>query len=212
MSQPLVKDFERYLLEEQATADGKLESEVELAGRFKVSRSCMREVLTHFQLLGVVERTRNRGSYVRQLAYEKLEDVMSFCFQISGFGFEELKEARLQMEQAILPLIAKRLGPQGAERLRENIESMLKAKDDPELADSLDRDFHIALFELSGNRALKIFANVLHLLFRRQHRTRFLNAAAVIKSAGDHKLLLEALQAEDLDRACALVRKHIMPT
>ncbi len=65
-----------------------------------------------YKFLGVIERTKNKGSFIKQLAYGKLEEVVSFCFQLSGFGFEELKEARLQMEMAILPLIIRRATPE----------------------------------------------------------------------------------------------------
>ncbi len=208
----LVKDFESYLLERQQSPDGKLEGELELASRFHVSRNSIREVAMHFQFLGVIERTKNKGSFIKQLAYGKLEEVMSFCFQVSGFGFEELKEARLHMEMAIIPLIVRRANPESLARLKENIEAMRASKDDIETAERLDKEFHLALFEICGNRALKIFANVLHLLFRKGYRTRFLNPEAALKSAGDHLRLVEAIEAEDLERAREIVKSHIMPT
>ena len=208
----LVKDFQEYLLERQFSPEGKLDNEIELAKRFHVSRSGIREVIMHFQFLGVIERTKNKGSFIKQLAYDKLEEVVSFCFQISGLGFEELKEARLHMEMSIIPLIVRRITPAGIQRLDANIESMLKSKDDPDLADKLDKEFHLILFELCGNKALKIFANILHLLFRKKHRERFLNAAAILKSAGDHKAMLDAIASDNVERARDLVRLHIMPT
>lgn len=208
----LVTAFEAYLLEAQAGADGKLEAEPALAERFKVSRGSLREVIMHFQFLGVVERTRNRGSFVRRLAYDKLEEVVSFCFQVSGFGFEELKEARLHLETAILPLIVRRATPEALAGLRENIAQMLLHRNDAETADRLDKEFHLRLFDIGGNRALRVFANILHLLFRRQHRERFLNPAAVRKSAADHARLVEAFGRADLDNARGIIQSHITST
>ena len=116
------------------------------------------------------------------------------------------------METAILPLIIRRATPEGIAKLRENIELMIARKDETELADCLDKEFHLLLFEICGNRALKIFANVLHLLFRKGNRERFLNPAAALKSAGDHKRLVKAIEEEDLEMAREIIKLHIIPT
>jgi len=212
----LLEDFQGHLLrlEREAPPEGeiKLEGELALAARFGVSRGSIREVLTHFQFLGVIERTRHKGSFLRRLAHPKLEAVVSFCFQVSGLGFEELKEARLLLEWSIVPLLARRLTPAGHARLAQNIRAMRLQKGAPEAADALDREFHLALFEISGNRALRLFANILHRLFRREHRQRYLNAAAVLKSAEGHEKLLAALRAQDEPLAREILRAHIEPT
>ena len=166
----------------------------------------------HFQFLGVIERTKNKGSFVKQLAYGKLEDVVSFCFQLTGFSFEELKEARLHLEMAMIPLIIRRATPASLARLKDNIDLMRKNKDHVERADQLDKEFHLLLFEISGNRALKIFANILTPLFRKRHRERFLNPAAALKSVTDHTQLVEAIEKENLDRANEIIKLHIITT
>ncbi len=209
---PLVKVVEEYLLEKQNPSGTKLENEMMLAERFNVSRNSLREVMMHFQFLGVIERTKNKGSFIKQLAYGKLEEVVSFCFQLSGFGFEELKEARLHLEMTIIPLIIRRATPENLAQLRGNIELMRKNKDNAALADQLDKEFHLLLFEISGNRALKIFANILTPLFRKHHRERFLNPAAALKSVADHSQLVESIATENLDRAQEIIRLHITLT
>ncbi len=209
---PLVKQVEDYLLENQHQSGIKLENELDLANRFQVSRNSLREVMMHFQFLGVIERTKNKGSYVKQLAFTKLEEVVSFCFQLSGFNFDELKEARLQLELAILPLIIRRATPVNIATLNNNIELMIQLKGDADRADRLDKEFHLLLFDICGNRPLKVFANILTPLFRKPHRERFLNPTAVLKSAADHKLLVEAIETENLARAQDIIKRHITPT
>jgi len=209
---PLVTIVEDYLLENQFKPGSKLENELELAERFNVSRNSMREVMTHFQFLGIIERTKNTGSFINQQSCGKLEEVVSFCFQLSGFGFEELKEARLHLEMAIIPLIIRRATPETIAKLKDNIELMLTHKGHAERADKLDKEFHLLLFEICGNRALKIFANILNPLFRKRHRERFLNPTAVLKSARDHKQLVAAIEEENLQRAQDIIKLHISPT
>ena len=79
-------------------------------------------------------------------------------------------------------------------------------------ADALDREFHVRLFDISGNRILKIFSNVIHLLFRRQYCGKFLNPKAKQDSIREHKELLGAIMAEDVAGASEIIRKHISRT
>ncbi len=212
MSGNLNEVFKEYLIDGDFKPGSRLDNELELAKKFNVSRSSMREVLMHLQSLGLIERIKNKGTFIREFTYEKLEESVSFCFQFSGFGFEELKEARLCMELAIMPLVVRRITPEKAEQLKVNINEMEKCLSNPEKADCLDREFHILLFEISGNRILKIFSNVLSLLFRRQYREKFLNPKSKMNSVRDHKALLEALKEENADEACKIIRRHISST
>jgi GntR family galactonate operon transcriptional repressor len=212
----LLEAFQAYLLELQAGATPespvKLPGELELAKRFKVSRSAVREVLMHFQYLGILERTKNKGTFIHRLSTEKLEGVVSFCFQVSGLGFEELKEARLHLESAILPMLVKRLTPEGVQRLERNIEDMKASAGKVDRAEDLDRDFHLTLFELSGNRALRVFAHIMHRLFLPEHRDRYRNSAAALRSAESHGALLQAIRAGDVAKAQEIIHQHISPT
>ena len=85
------------------------------------------------------------------------------------------------------------------------------ATSDPEEADQLDLQFHLTLMEATGNRILKIFGQVLILMFDRKYRTKFLNPAAIRKSVGDHRAMLKALSEGSESRLTELIRQHIQP-
>jgi GntR family galactonate operon transcriptional repressor len=205
-------DFKTYLLENDFKPGSRLDNELELAERFHVSRGTIREVLMHLQSLGVIERIKNKGTYIREFTYGKLAESISFCFQFSGFGFDELKEARLYLELSIVPLLVKRITHEQAEQLKQNIRQTEKHINSAEKADALDREFHVKLFDISGNRILKIFSNVINLLFRRQYRGKFLNPKAKQDSIKEHKALLEAIMADVVAGASEIIRKHISRT
>ena len=212
MSGNLNEDFKAYLIDNDFKPGSRLDNELELAEHFHVSRGTIREVLMHLQFLGVIERIKNKGTFIREFTYEKLEESISFCFRFSGFGFEELKEARLHLELAIMPIIVKRITPEQSEQLKQNIGQMERCLDVPEKADALDREFHVQLFDICGNRILKIFSNVIHLLFRRQYREKFLNPKSKQNSIRDHRALLDAIMEEDVAGACGIIRRHIGQT
>ena len=208
----LAARFRSYLLDSNLGPGDKLETELELAARFEVPRGAMREVIMSLCHMGLLERIKNKGTFVKGITPEKLESDIAFCFQLSGFCFEDLKEARLYVETALAPLIARRLSPAALERLRANATAMERLVDQPEEADKADRDFHLALLSTCDNPVLKMFSNVLHLLFRKQFRGRFLNPAAIRKSARDHRAILDALVSGDAERARKIIAEHIAPT
>lgn len=212
MTENLLNQFRNYLLNNNFSSGDKLEGELELAERFQVSRGAMREVLMHLCHMGVLERVKNKGTFIKEITAEKLENDIAFCFQLSGFCFEDLKETRLCIETSLIPLVAKRITPSQIAQLRANTDEMESYADDPEKADCVDRDFHIKLLETCNNPTLKMFSNVIYLLFRKKHRSKFLNPDAVLKSVRDHRNLLDALAAGDEVKAQEIIKDHIIPT
>lgn len=208
----LQENFRSYLLDSAFLPGDKLPSELELAEKFNVSRGAIREVIMYFSHMGLLERTKNKGTFICQVSPEKIESDIALCFQLSGFCFEDLKETRLCMETAMLPLLVKRITPSIIERMQRNIELMESLAEKPEDADILDRDFHLILLEACGNKTLRMFSNVIHLLFSRKFRQKFLNKDAVLKSVRDHKAMLEALRKSDATLLQKIMQEHIIPT
>jgi len=196
--------------EEFGPGDG-IPGEIELAEHFGVSRSAIREVIQHHSHLGILERVRNRGTTVRAVDPVQLGDDLALCFGLAGFAPGDLSEARQLIEIGVAGLVARRLTPTDAARLRALIEAMA-AERDLDRADALDRDFHLALVEACGNPCLAMFAGVIQTLFRRQHRQRWRTRAAVAASVASHREILAALEAGDTQRAQDLLAAHIAPT
>lgn len=208
----LQEEFRNYLIDNNFNIGDKLEKELDLAEHFKVSRGTMREVIMYFCHMGILERVKNKGTFIREISTEKLEKDIAFCFQLAGYGFEDLKETRLCVETALAPLIAKRITPGQIARLRENIETMGKLADQPEEADKLDRDFHLLLLDSCNNPTMKMFTNIIYGLFRKEFRGNFLNPDAVRKSVRDHRIIVDSLASEDAEGARCVLVDHIVGT
>lgn len=211
MKDDLRTRFRMWLVEAGLKPGDRLDGEVELARRFRVSRSAIREVIMHFTHLGLLERVRNRGTTVCAITPERLEGDLALCFSLAGLSFADLKETRLLIETAIMPLLAMRLTPTAVEKLRGLIDAMA-TESDPVQRDALDRDFHLGLLEVCANRTLTLFSNVIYLLFRRHHRIQFMSDAAAAKSIADHRAILAALETGDAETARRILVAHITPT
>lgn len=213
MSAPtLLAKFRNHLLEDGYAPGDRLLPETELAERFQVSRSTIREIIMHLCFSGVLQRAPSRGTIVQEIQADTLEEDLAFRLAISRYSFAELKETRLCMETSVLPLIVRRITPEAAESLRENVRNMESLAHKPKQADLLDKEFHLQLLDICGNRPLRLFSHVIARLFDRTFRERFLNRAAVLKSARDHHAILDAILADDAGTARSILEAHIEGT
>ena len=208
----LLDRFGTFLLEAGYGPGDRLPSEADLATRFGVSRGTLREVIIHLCFLGVLERATSRGTHVCAVESTSIVQDLAFRLEISGYSFAELKETRLCMETAVLPLVVRRFTPQHEESLQANITEMETLRADPERADLLDKEFHLGLFDVCGNRTLRLFSHVTARLFDQAFRQKFLNPDAVMKSVRDHRTVLAAIAGGDTVLARQLLAAHIEGT
>ena len=146
MQQLLIERFQNYLLDSGLSTGDPIPKEIELAEMFEVSRSEIREVIQHFAQLGLLKRVKKRGTVIQELNEDALNRSFSFCLQMGGFYFEEMKEVRIIMETAIAPLIVSRITPENLEKLDRNLQEQFAALDDSVRFEELDSQFHILLF------------------------------------------------------------------
>ncbi|HEX2965786.1 MAG TPA: FCD domain-containing protein, partial [Syntrophorhabdaceae bacterium] len=130
---------------------------------------------------------------------------------MDGISIEELHEARLALEKAILPMIMERIGKSDVEALeanirevRENVEKGIRGK--------RNLTFHILLFKASGNQLLikigeALFALMDKLLDRYEYSEE--RSRTVLE---EHIALVALLKAGQLKKAQSAIEHHICDT
>lgn len=212
MQQLLIERFQNYLLDSGLSTGDPIPKEIELAEMFEVSRSDIREVIQHFAQLGLLKRVKKRGTVIQELNEDALNRSFSFCLQMGGFYFEEMKEVRIIMETAIAPLIVSRITPENLEKLDRNLQEQFAALDDSVRFEELDSQFHTLLFSCCQNRLLSLFTNLLPILFQKKYRERLLSRSWREIGYHSHCKLVEVLRNHDLALFKELILQHIMPT
>jgi len=183
MQKELLQKFEQWIIAEGFQAEDKLPGELELAERFHVSRSTIREIIIHLSFLGVLERTTKRGTFIRKPDCLDIGETLAFQLHIAGYGFEELKQTRLFLETSQVSLLLKRITPGMVDRLNEIIVEMESCAANPEKADQLDMHFHLTLMEITGNRILKIFGQLLILMFDKKYKVTIPAGKSIMSDA-----------------------------
>ncbi|MBP1849354.1 GntR family transcriptional regulator [Rhizobium halophytocola] len=170
-------------------------SEAELAARFKVSKTPVREALAALRLDGLI-RTFPRRGY--QVALITLGDINS------------LFDVRTILEVGAAEIATKRISEADLEELRRLAEVSYDPGTERTLAYFINanRDFHLAIARASGN------ARLVSLLERQiDELERFFYLGATLRDVNtetnkEHHEIVEVLASRDPDAARAIMIKH----
>lgn len=169
--------------------------EAKIAEQLHVSRGPVREAFKLLRADGLLEEEPRRGTFVVQMAPADVREIYSLRAAIEG------RAARL---------VASAADPAARARLRERLAAISDAVkgDDPAKVFAADLAFHQELVRSAGNSRLEeVFARyvpTLRALLRLdEHVYRSLDDIAL-----EHGPLLEAIEADDPDRASSLAESH----
>ena len=191
------REIERRIVAGELTPGAKL-NEAELAAAMGISRGPVREAFRALEQQGLVQTEKNRGVFVRQVSLEEANEIY---------------EVRAALEGQIGRLAAKRVTPQQLERLRGIVKRMHAAgrNRDPDAYFPLNIEFHEALAEASGNRALatnyRRVVNELN-LYRREAITR--NVDVIPVSTQEHEAIVDAVAKGNAALAERLLYEHVI--
>jgi GntR family transcriptional repressor for pyruvate dehydrogenase complex len=205
-----IADRVRSLIQDENYGPGsRLPSERELAQQLGVSRPSLREALIALEIEGAIEIRMGSGVYV-------LSPVRSGPQQTSpplGESPIELMEARATIESAVILRAATAFTDTALSRLRNLLASMALEIEEGRKPMEQDRQFHLAIAELSGNAILTgIIAN----LFDERHspmsdhiRGRFETPQTWASALAEHEAIVAALEARNPQAAQAAMYLHL---
>jgi DNA-binding GntR family transcriptional regulator len=187
-----------------AIVDGRLEagerySVAQLAERFGVSRTPVREALLVLERQGVVRFERNRGVRVLETTAHVLEEVFALRLLLE---VPATRRACDLLSDADLAALGRELRAM-ARLAEEGDEGAFMAH---------DKRFHEVILRASGNRRLTAIVSQLRDL------VRFRGASTVGRSRdlqailSEHVVILDALRARDAEGAARAMRAHLLET
>ncbi len=188
-----------------------LPKETELSKALGVSRTALREALSRFKTLGLIESKKNRGMTLTSPdLFLNMERIMSPKL-LGDQTMNDIFELRLVLETGICELLFKR-------KNRENLEALnaIVAKD--EKAGSIkeklkyDIEFHSMLYEISGNETMLRFQKLLIPVFDFvYHKSKLEKQLVLKKNEVSHRDLYNSLVKENPDDFRTKMKKHLSP-
>ncbi len=177
-------------------ADNDRLDEVQLAKRFSVSRTPIREALQRLTQAGLVELIPRRGAFVRQPGAIELIEMF---------------EVMAELEAASARFAAMRMTDAALDELNEANGKCMKAMQERD-ADSYYREnerFHHIIYAQSGNSFLEAEAKRLHRRLKPFRRLQLRLRGRLRQSMSEHGSILEALTNGDPDMAAKVTRQHV---
>lgn len=177
-------------------ADGERLDEVQLAKRFSVSRTPIREAFQRLALSGLVEQIPRRGVFVRQPGLSELVEMF---------------EVMAELEAVCARLAALRITDGALADLRaanRRCQAAVEAQD----ADGYYREnerFHAILYRQSGNGFLERECLRLHHRLQPFRRLQLRLRGRMKQSMAEHEAVVAALEAGDGEAAASEIRRHV---
>ncbi|MYN06300.1 GntR family transcriptional regulator [Pseudoduganella aquatica] len=171
--------------------------ETELAARFEVSRTPIREALIQLASMGVVVIRPRRGAIVAELGPQQLVEM-----------FEVMSE----LEATCGRLAARRMTVEEQQALQAAHQACKEALDSQGPDDYYYRNeaFHEAIYAGSHNQFLIEQARSLYRRLRPYRRLQLRVRNRLSNSYAEHDGVVQAIISGDGDKAAELLREHVM--
>jgi GntR family transcriptional repressor for pyruvate dehydrogenase complex len=200
----------RALIREGRWAPGdQIPPERELAERFRVSRTSVREALRALEMQGIIDSRQGGGTFVRTADTEALVPPLAAAILR---GRRELAEV-LEVRELIEPGIARRAAERATDEHVSELELLLdKQRECIEAGRPFvdeDTAFHYTLARAADNHILLRLHNVILDLLRESRQSYLHVPDRPQTSLRGHEAILQAVQAHDAEAAYAASLEHI---
>jgi DNA-binding FadR family transcriptional regulator len=214
----LIRSLAEQAVPEPGTGRLRLPTERDLVATFQISRGALREQLSMLEMLGFLDRTQGRGSYLRVPDAGFLQLYLDLSRQIGQLSHEQFSSAREMLEITVTEAAAARATPDDVVELRALVDEMVRAADAGEDHRALEADleFHRRLFVVVDNPIFNLVREGLaHVLRGEVVERRRLAAEREATTPGGirptdavHYEIVEALAAQDGDAARNAMQRH----
>ena len=176
--------------------DGERLDEVQLADRFDVSRTPIREAFQKLASSGLVEQIPRRGIFVRHPGPVELLEMF---------------EVMAELESVCVRLAAVRITEKALAALKETNRRCAQAveNNDPDRYYVENETFHKTLYRQSANSFLEQECLRLHRRLKPFRRMQLQLRGRLKQSMAEHEAIVDALDKGEGDEAAVAIRKHV---
>jgi GntR family transcriptional repressor for pyruvate dehydrogenase complex len=206
----IVEQIEGSIVKGDLKAGDQLPAERDLAQRFGVSRTAVREAVKALREKGLVEAYSGRGTFITDGTTQAVRQSLDLMVKIGQpEGSTHLAEVRAILEPEIAALAAVRIQEPELTTMRDAVAAMDRAGQDPETYIEADLDFHLALAEGAANPLILSLLDSIVALLREQRLRIFKVPGGPERGQIHHKRILDAVDRHDSEKAREAMRAHL---
>jgi len=206
----IVQQIEDSIVKGDLKAGDQLPAERDLAQRFGVSRTAVREAVKALREKGLVEAYSGRGTFITDGTTQAVRQSFDLMAKIGQpEGSTHLAELRAILEPEIAAMAAARIQEPELATMREAVAAMDRAGKNPETYIEADLDFHLALAEGAANPLILSLLDSIVALLRQQRLRIFRVPGGPERGQIHHKRILDAIERRDAESARQAMRAHL---
>jgi GntR family transcriptional repressor for pyruvate dehydrogenase complex len=209
--QEIVEQIQQQILSGALNPGDQIPAERDLAERFGVSRTAVREAIKSLTEKGLIEVFVGRGTFVTNLSPDRVVESMTLLLRNEPHNVASLQEARELLEVPTARLAAMRRTDAHVARLRA-ISAELEEENSisARLVDG-DTEFHVEVARATGNPVLVLLSQTIVALLRteRLYRDDFDTTRLLPSALADHRDIVAAIADGDPDRAAQAMSDHL---
>jgi DNA-binding FadR family transcriptional regulator len=210
----ILDQIKTLIINGQLRPGDRLLTENELAERFQVSRTSVREALAALSLTGILEIHQGGGIYVKASPSNAVIEPLSFILLLEQGKLQNILEVRKALEVEAAGLAAERRDEEDLFALKELIEQMEADLPEARRSEELDLKFHLALATASKNPLLdRLMNTVQEIMGQTLQVTRALWLSATEGTTRrlfeDHRNIYEMILKQNSEKARALTYMHL---
>ncbi len=171
--------------------------EMDLARRFEVSRTPVREAIRQLAASGLVDATAHRAAIVARPDHERLIGMFEVMAELEALCAAAAAARMTSQERQLL------------ERGHDALRAFVHAGD-PQRYYELNEAFHSSLYSGAHNAYLAEITIATRLRVQPFRRAQFRNLGRLAKSHVEHDQVVQAILRGDRDGAARAMRGHIM--
>lgn len=177
-------------------APGAALDETELARRFQVSRTPVREALRLLDASGLVEARPHRGAVVARPSHERLVGMFEAMAELEALCASFAAERMTRAERKAL------------EDIHEELRALIHGGD-PQRYHEINEAFHAAIYNGAHNDYLAELTVTTRVRVAPFRRAQFRNLGRLAKSHAEHDQVMVAIMRGERVRAGEAMRAHI---
>lgn len=206
----IVRQIKALIAEGRLKSGDQLPPERDLAEKFMVSRTSVREALRVLESLGLIEIRPGEGTFVKEVSVESLIEPLALVILTQKAAAAELFEARRLLEPAIAGLAARRATREEVLEMERILDEQAKEVASGRTGLAQDAAFHAAIAHSTHNRAITRMVTVLMDLLTQSREESLHTPGRPERSHQDHRRVLAAIQARDEEGARRAMLEHLI--
>ena len=203
--------FAEQIFEKNLKKGDKIESDRELAERFGVGRSAVREAMKVLDVLGMVDIRPGQGTYISNNESNFFIIPLSWSLFLNGSQIDDLVDVRNVLEVRAAFLTAVNTDEEGRRELHENMHLQHQSYLEKDYNTFLkaDLDFHSCIARCSGNQVIYSMNQTIRNLMRHISGTGMVNEEQLRDIYQEHQKIYGLILAGDGDGAAEAMKEHL---